>query len=328
MQKRILGKALEVSGMGLGCMGMSHGLGPPSDEKEMIALIHKAVDLGITFFDTAEVYGPFENEKLVGKALEPYRSKVVIATKCGIKMVDGKQVVDGRVSEIKKSVEGSLKRLKLDAIDLYYLHRVDPNVPIDDVAETMSDLIKQGKIRHWGMSEAGVATIRKAHAICPLTAIQSEYSMMWRKPEEELLPLLEDLGIGFVTFAPLGKGFLAGAITKDSVFGDKDNRRNVPRFQPENLAANQVLLDLISEIAAEKGATTAQVALSWVLHQKDWVVPIPGTRNPKRLEENIGAALITLAPHELLSIKTALDHIEIKGDRYHPDSFFAKRTGL
>ena len=328
MQRRILGKGFEVSAMGLGCMGMSHGMGPAGDEKDMISIIHRAVDLGITFFDTAEVYGPFENEKLVGKALEPYKGKVAIATKCGIKMIDGQQVVDGRVDEIRTSVEGSLKRLRLDAIDLYYLHRVDPNVPIEDVAGVMGELIRQGKIRHWGVSEAGINTIRRAHAVCPLTAVQNEYSMMWRKPEDELLPLLEKLGIGFVTFAPLGKGFLAGAITKDSVFGEKDNRRGVPRFLPDNLAENQVLLDLLSEIADEKGATTAQIALSWVLHQKNWMVPIPGTRNVERLKENIGAASLILSADELKNIKTALDQVEIKGDRYPPGSFFAKRSGL
>lgn len=308
-------------------MGMSSGYGPASDKKEMTALIHKAVDMGVTLFDTAEIYGPFENEKLVGDALAHYRDNVIIATKCGIKYMDGKQVVDGRPVEIRKSVEGSLKRLGVDTIDLYYLHRVDPNTPIEDVADTMKDLIQQGKIRHWGLSEASVETIRKAHAVCPLTAVQSEYSMMWRQPEDVLLPALEELGIGFVPFSPLGKGFLTGAITKDTTFVSGDFRNNVPRLQPENLEANHVLIHMIRELATEKSVTPAQIALAWVLHQKNWIVPIPGTRNMERLIENLGAENVTLTLGELAIIRDALDKIEIMGDRYPPGSDMAKRAG-
>ena len=328
MQKRKLGKSgLEVSAIGLGCMGMSYGYGPASDKKEMISLIHKAIDLGVTFFDTAEVYGPYVNEELLGEALAPFKGKVVIATKFGIKMVDGKQVLDSKPETIRQSVEGSLKRLKVETIDLYYQHRVDPNVPIEEVAGVIQDLIKEGKIRHWGLSEAGVETIRRAHAIQPLTAIQSEYSMMWRSPEEELLPTLEELGIGFVPFSPLGKGFLTGKIDKNSTFDSSDFRSIVPRFKPENLEANQVLVELIKKVAAEKNATPAQIALAWVLAQKPWIVPIPGTRKLERLEENLGAVDVELTQEELSDLNKALSKIEISGDRYPAGSEYANRTG-
>jgi aryl-alcohol dehydrogenase-like predicted oxidoreductase len=326
MDKRLLGKSgLEVSAIGLGCMGMSHGYGPAADKKEAIAVIHRAIDLGVTFFDTAEIYD--DNELLVGKALTSYHDKVVIATKCGIKNINGKQVVDGRPEEIRKSAEKSLKRLGIDAIDLYYLHRVDTNVPIEEVAGTMQELMRQGKIRHWGLSEAGVQTIRRAHAVCPVTAIQSEYSMMWRQPEEELLPALEELGIGFVPFSPLGKGFLTGAIQKDATFGNLDFRRMVPRFTPENIVENQELVNLVQDVAVAKDATPAQIALAWVLAQKLWIVPIPGTRNMKRLEENSGAATVQLSEQELTSLNAALDKIKVSGDRYPAGSDAAKRVG-
>ncbi len=325
MEKRILGKSgLEVSAIGLGCMGMSHGYGPASDKKDAIALIRKAIDLGVNFFDTAEIYD--DNEVVVGEALAPYRDQVVIATKCGIKSVNGKQVVDGRPEEIRRSAEKSLKRLGIETIDLYYLHRVDVNVPIEEVAETMKELMQQGKIRHWGLSEAGVQTIRRAHAVCPLTAIQSEYSMMWRQPEEELLPVLEELGIGFVPFSPLGKGFLTGTIQKDMRFGNSDFRSIVPRFTPENIAANQVLVNLIKEVAIDKIATPAQIALAWVLAQKPWIVPIPGTRSKARLEENLGAN-IKLSEQELGALNAALDKIKVAGERYPAGSDAAKRVG-
>ncbi|MEW5920757.1 MAG: aldo/keto reductase [Bacillota bacterium] len=328
MKKRKLGNSgLEVSAIGLGCMGMSYGYGPAADKKEMIFLIHAAIDRGVTFFDTAEVYGPYVNEELVGEALAPFKGKVVIATKFGIKMVDGKQVLDSKRSTIRQSVEGSLKRLKVEAIDLYYQHRVDPNVPIEEVAGVIQDLIKEGKIRYWGLSEAGVQTIRRAHAVQPLTAIQSEYSMMWRSPEEELLPTLEELGIGFVPFSPLGKGFLTGKIDKNATFVSSDFRSIVPRFKPENLEANQVLVELIKKVAAGKNATSAQIALAWVLAQKPWIVPIPGTRKLERLEENIGAADIELTPEELSDLNDALSKIKISGERYPAGSEYASRTG-
>ncbi|VBB08619.1 aldo/keto reductase [Lucifera butyrica] len=322
----MLGKSgLEVSSIGLGCMGMSHGYGPASDKKEAIAVIHRAVDLGVTFFDTAEVYD--DNEILVGEALASYRDNVVIATKCGIKNVNGKQVVDGRPEEIRKSAEKSLKRLGIDTIDLYYLHRVDTNIPIEEVAGTMKELMQQGKIRYWGLSEAGVQTIRRAHAVCPVTAIQSEYSMMWRQPEEELLPVLEELGIGFVPFSPLGKGFLTGTIQKDASFDKSDFRSIVPRFAPENIAANQELVNIITEVAAAKNATPAQIALAWVLAQKPWIVPIPGTRKMNRLEENLGTANVQLSEQELTALNEALDKIKVSGDRYPAGSDAAKRVG-
>jgi len=326
MKKRILGKSnLEVSAIGLGCMGMSHGYGPASDKKEAIAVIHKAIDMGVTFFDTAEIYD--DNEILVGEALASYRDKVVIATKCGIKNVNGKQVVDGRPEEIQKSAEKSLKRLGIDTIDLYYLHRVDVKIPIEEVAGTMKDLIQQGKIRYWGLSEAGVQTIRRAHAVCPVTAIQSEYSMMWRQPEMELLPTLEELGIGFVPFSPLGKGFLTGTIQKDASFGSSDFRSIVPLFTPENIDANQVLVNLVKEMAADKKATPAQIALAWVLAQKPWIVPIPGTRKMNRLEENLGAVNLQLSEQELAALHAELDKIKVSGDRYPAGSDAAKRVG-
>jgi aryl-alcohol dehydrogenase-like predicted oxidoreductase len=328
LQKRKLGKSgLEVSAIGLGCMGMSHGYGPASDKNEMISLIHAAIDRGVTFFDTAEVYGPYTNEELVGEALAPFKGKVVIATKFGIKVVNGKQVLDSKPEHIRQSVEGSLKRLKVEAIDLYYQHRVDPEVPIEEVAGVVKDLIQEGKVKHWGLSEAGVGTIRRAHAVQPLTAIQSEYSMMWRNPEEELLPTLEELGIGFVPFSPLGKGFLTGTIDKNATFVESDFRSIVPRFKPENLEANQVLVELIKRIAAEKNATPAQIALAWVLAQKPWIVPIPGMRKLERLEENLGAVNVMLTPEELSDLNDALSKIEIAGDRYPAGSEYADRTG-
>jgi len=327
MQIRKLGNnALEVSAIGLGCMGMSHGFGPAHDKKTMIALIRSAVERGVTFFDTAEVYGPFTNEELVGEALAPFRGRVVIATKFGIKIINGKQVQDSRPEQIRKSIEGSLKRLNTEYIDLYYQHRVDPAVPIEDVAETVKDLIKAGKVRHFGLSEPGVKTIRRAHAIQPVTAVESEYSLWWRRPEEELLPTLEELGIGFVPFSPLGKGFLTGSINKDSKFDSSDFRSIVPRFTPEALEANQVLVDLLNQVAKQRNSTPAQIALAWLLAQKPWIVPIPGTTKLNRLEENIGAAGITLTSGELNGIYSALEKIEVFGDRYPEE--LEKRTGL
>ncbi|BEG98465.1 aldo/keto reductase [Bacteroides sedimenti] len=326
MKYRKLGNSgLEVSEMGLGCMGMSSGYGPASDVKEMTKLIHAALVRGINFFDTAEIYGPYINEVLVGNALVHVRDKVVIATKFGIKYANGNQELDSRPEIIRASVEGSLKRLKTDVIDLYYLHRVDVNVPIEDVAGTIKDFMKEGKVKHWGLSEACVQTIRKAHAVCPVTAVQSEYSMMWRKPEEELLPALEEMGIGFVPFSPLGKGFLTGAINKNAKFEGSDFRSIVPRFTSENLNANQVLVNFIREIAAQKNATPAQVALAWVIAQKPWIVPIPGTRKMERLEENINALNIEFSPGEIAHINESLSKIEIKGARYPED--LEKRTG-
>jgi aryl-alcohol dehydrogenase-like predicted oxidoreductase len=326
VKKRQLGKSgLEVSAIGLGCMGMSHGYGPASDKKEMISLIHAAIDQGVTFFDTAEVYGPYVNEELVGEALKPFKGKVVIATKFGIQMENGKQVLDSKPETIRQSVEGSLKRLKIDTIDLYYQHRVDPNIPIEEVAGVVQDLIKEGKVKHWGLSEAGVETIRRAHAVQPLTAIQSEYSMMWRSPEEQLLPTLEELGIGFVPFSPLGKGFLTGKIDKNVTFDSSDFRSIVPRFKPENIEANQILVELIKKIAEEKDASPAQIALAWVLAQKPWIVPIPGTRKLERLEENLGAAEVKLTPEELDDLNDALSKIEISGERY--PAKYANRVG-
>ena len=321
MKTRNLGIAspLTVSTVGLGCMGMSHGYGAPSDIDEMVKLIRKAHDLGVTFFDTAEVYGPYTNEELVGKALAPIRNEVKIATKFGISMNmdDFKQVLDSRPETIRKSVEGSLKRLRTDHIDLYYQHRVDPNVPIEDVAGTISDLMKEGKILHWGLSEAGIETIKKAHAILPLTAVQSEYSMFWREPEKNLLPVLEELGIGLVPFSPLGKGFLTGGITKDTKFSKHDFRTSVPRFQKENIEANMKLVDFVKGIAVEKDITPAQVAISWLLYQKPWIVPIPGSRSLNHLEDNITAANVSYTPEEMKRINDFLDTIHIQGDRYN-----------
>ncbi len=326
MQKRQLGTSgLEVSALGLGCMGMSHGYGPAADKQDMIALIRKAVELGVTFFDTAEVYGPYANEELVGEALAPFKGEVVIATKFGIQIVDGKQILDSKPEIIRESVEGSLKRLGVDAIDLYYLHRVDPEVPVEDVAGVVKELVEAGKVKHWGLSEAGVETIRRAHAVLPVAAIQSEYSMMWRQPEEELLPVLEELGIGFVPFSPLGKGFLTGRFDKTATFGKDDFRSIVPRFSPENLDANQVLVELVREIATKKNATQAQIALTWVLAQKPWIAPIPGTTKIHRMEENFGAADTALTVDELNDLNDALARIKVAGDRYPAE--YAKRVG-
>src|SRR6184192_1536788 len=313
MQKRKLGKpGLEVSALGLGCMGMSQSYGLPPDKQAMISLIRTAVERGVTFFDTAEIYGPHTNEELVGEALVPVRAQVVIATKFGVgRDNNGQQIQDSRPERIRQSVEGSLKRLRTDVIDLYYQHRVDPNVAIEDVAGTVKDLIAQGKVRHFGMSEAGVRTIRRAHAVQPVTAVQSEYSLWWRRPEEELLPTLEELGIGFVPFSPLGKGFLTGTIDEKTTFVSSDFRNIVPRFTPEARKSNQALVDLLRRIAEQKKATPAQIALAWLLAQKPWIVPIPGTRKLKRLEENLGAAAVELATDDLRDIDDAASAITI-----------------
>jgi len=321
MQKRKLGKSnLEVSGLGLGCMGLSFGLGPAVDKKEGISLIRAAVERGVTFFDTAEVYGPFTNEELVGEALAPFRTQVVIATKFGWapNPEDGGKwsALDSRPEHIKEAVEGSLKRLKTDVIDLYYQHRVDPNVPIQDVAGAVKQLIQEGKVKHFGLSEAGVQTIRRAHVVQPITALQSEYSLWWREPENQILPTLEELGIGFVPFSPLGKGFLTGKINEETKFDKTDFRNIVPRFTPENRRANQALVDLLSKIAERKKATLAQIALAWILVQKPWMIPIPGTTKLHRLEENIGAAGIELTPDDLSQIDSATSKIPVQGARY------------
>lgn len=316
MKKRTLGKDLKVSALGLGCMGMSFAYGPVKEEKEMITLIHNAYDKGITFFDTAEVYGPNINEELLGKALLPFRNKIVLATKFGIKIENGKQIVSSDISKIKSGVEGSLKRLQTENIDLLYQHRVDSNVPIEDVAGVIQELIKEGKIKHWGLSEAGIETIKRAHKALPLTAIQSEYSMMWREPEKELLPLLEELKIGFVPFSPLGKGFLTSTIKEEKTFGKDDFRSIVPRFSKENLSVNQVLVDLINDIAKSKNVTASQIALAWVLAQKSWIVPIPGTTKINRLEENIAAVNVEFTSNELAELTKLLSKIVISGDRY------------
>jgi aryl-alcohol dehydrogenase-like predicted oxidoreductase len=316
MQKRKLGN-LEVSALGLGCMGMSSGYGPAADKKEMISLIHKAVDYGITFFDTAEAYGPFTNEELVGEALKPFREKVVIATKFGFKFGDGAtNRVDSRPEHVKDVAEASLKRLNLDTIDLFYQHRVDPEVPIEDVAGAVKDLIQQGKVKHFGLSEAGLQTIRRAHAIQPVTALQNEYSIWYRESEREILPALEQLGIGFVPFSPLGRGFLTGKINENTKFDTSDFRNNLPRFTPEAREANQRLVDLLTEIGKRKNATPAQISLAWLLAQKPWIVPIPGTTKLNRLEENIGAVEIELAPEDLREIENAASKVEIQGARY------------
>ena len=328
MNKRKLGKSgLQVSALGLGCMGMSIAYGQPGDKQEMIALIRKAVERGVTFFDTAEIYGPYTNEELVGEALAPFRGEVAIATKFGIKMsADYKQVQDSRPEGIRQSLEGSLKRLRVDAIDLYYQHRVDTNVPIEDVAGTVKDLIREGKVRYFGLSEPGVKTIRRAHAVQPVTAIQSEYSLWWRRPEEELLPTLEELGIGLVPFSPLGKGFLTGKIDEKTTFDKSDFRNIVPRFTPEARKANQALVDLIKNIAERKQTTPALIALAWLLTQKPWIVPIPGTKKLERLEENIGAVAVELTAADLREIESAASKITIQGERY-PEAL-EKRTGL
>jgi aryl-alcohol dehydrogenase-like predicted oxidoreductase len=320
MQKRKLGKSgLEVSAIGLGCMGLSFGYGPAVDKPDGISLIRAAVEHGVTFFDTAEVYGPFTNEELVGEALAPFKGKVVIATKFGFDLdpATGKQRgLDSRPEHIKQVADASLKRLKVDAIDLLYQHRVDTNVPIEDVAGAVKDLIEAGKVKHFGLSEPGVQTVRRAHAVHPVTAIQSEYSLWWRQPEEEFLPTLEELGIGFVPYSPLGKGFLTGAISENTKFDSTDFRNIVPRFAPEARKANQSLVDLLRDIAAEKKATPAQIALAWLLAQKLWIVPIPGTTKLNRLEENIGAAGITLTAGDLRDIETAVSKVTVQGARY------------
>jgi aryl-alcohol dehydrogenase-like predicted oxidoreductase len=320
MKKRRLGRSnLEVSALGLGCMGMSFGYGPPADKKEMTSLIRKAVELGVTFFDTAEVYGPFTNEELVGEALAPFRKQVAIATKFGFKLDPGtgKQVgLDSRPEHIKEVAEASLKRLKTDVIDLFYQHRVDPDVPIEDVAGAVKDLIRQGKVKHFGLSEAGAQTIRRAHAVQPVTALQSEYSLWWKEPEAEILPTLEALGIGFVPFRPLGKGFLTGAIKEDTKFDKTDFRNIVPRFTEENRKENQAMVDLIAKFARQKKATPAQIALAWLLAQKPWIVPIPGTTKVHRLEENIGAAEVELTPADVRELESAASEIAVQGARY------------
>jgi aryl-alcohol dehydrogenase-like predicted oxidoreductase len=335
MQKRKLGKSnLEVSAIGLGCMGMSFSYGPPKDKKEMTDLLHAAVDRGVTFFDTAEVYGPFTNEILVGEALAPYKGKVVIATKFGFDLrVDfdlraetAPPGVNSRPEQIKRAVEGSLKRLKVESIDLLYQHRVDPNVPIEDVAGTVKELIQAGKVKHFGMSEAGAQTIRRAHAVQPLTALQSEYSLWTRTPEKEVIPTLEELGIGFVPYSPLGRGFLTGAMNENTKFESSDFRNTLPRFTPEALKANQALIDLLGSIAKRKNATPAQVALAWLLAQKPWIVPIPGTTKLNRLEENLGAAELELTAADLNDIDVAASKIKVEGTRY-PERL-EKMTGL
>lgn len=320
IKKRTLGKSgLEVSALGLGCMGMSFGFGPPKDKPEMIALIRKAFDLGVTFFDTAEVYGPFINEELLGEAVVPFRRQIVIATKFGFK-IDSAAVrpagLDSRPQHIKDVAEASLKRLKTDRIDLFYQHRVDPQVPIEDVAGAVGDLIRQGKVKHFGLSEAGVPTIRRAHAVQPVSAVQSEYSLWWREPEAELLPALEERGIGFVPFSPLGKGFLTGKIDEDTKFETNDFRNLVPRFTRENRKANLALVRLLGDIAARKRSTPAQIALAWLLAQRPWIVPIPGTTKLSRLEENLGAASIELTPADLREIDDAASKVAIQGARY------------
>ncbi|MFP3886361.1 aldo/keto reductase [Priestia filamentosa] len=328
MRKRTLGNSgLEVSSIGLGCMGMSYGYGPPSDKKEMISVIREAVERGVTFFDTAEVYGPYTNEELVGEALQPFRNRVAIATKFGFHIQNGKQAgMNSRPEQIKKAVEDSLKRLRIEAIDLYYQHRVDPDVPIEEVAGALKDLIQEGKVKHWGLSEAGVKTIRRAHAVHPLAAVQSEYSLWWRRPEEELLPSLEELGIGFVPFSPLGKGYLTGRFNANSTFEDDDFRSILPRFTSEALQANEVLIQLLQKVAERKGATMAQIALAWLLAQKTWIVPIPGTTKLNRLEENLNSSNIKLTSEELNDINSATSKITLMGDRYPEE--LEKRTGL
>jgi aryl-alcohol dehydrogenase-like predicted oxidoreductase len=322
MQKRKLGKSgLEVSAIGLGCMSMSFGYGPPKDKKEMIAVIRGAVDRGVTFFDTAQVYGPFVNEELVGEALAPFRGRVVIATKFGFKYEnDGgaprNAGVDSRPDTIKQSVEGSLKRLHVDAIDLFYQHRVDPAVPIEDVAGAVKDLIQVGKVKHFGMSEAAAKTIRRAHAVQPVAAVQSEYSLWWKRPEEEVLPALEELGIGFVPYSPLGKGFLTGKINEETTFGSDDLRSRIPRFASDARKTNQALVDLLGRIATRKNATPAQIALAWLLAQKPWIAPIPGTTKLARVEENIGAAAVGLTPDDLREIDNSAAKIPVQGERY------------
>ena len=317
MQKRTLGNSnLEVSAIGLGCMGLSFGYGPATDKQEGMRLIQSAVERGVTFFDTAEAYGPFTNEELVGEALAPFRDQVVIATKFGFESGNAQEGLNSRPEHIREVTEASLKRLKTDHIDLFYQHRVDPDVPVEDVAGTVKDLIQEGKVKHFGLSEAGVQTIRHAHAVQPVTALQSEYSLWWREPEEEVLPTLEELGIGFVPFSPLGKGFLTGAIDENTSFDSTDFRNIVPRFTPEARKANQALVQLLGEIAAQKQVTRAQIAIAWLLAQKPWIVPIPGTTKLERLEENIGAAGVELTPDDLRDIESAVSLVSVQGARY------------
>jgi aryl-alcohol dehydrogenase-like predicted oxidoreductase len=318
MQKRKLGNSnLEVSALGLGCMGMSHGYGPPGDKTEMIAVIRAAVERGITLFDTAEIYGPYTNEELVGEALAPFHGRVAIATKFGFKIEAGKQTgLDSRPEHIRDVAEASLKRLKVESIDLFYQHRVDLSVPIEDVAGAVKKLIGEGKVKHFGLSEAGAKTIRRAHAVCPVTALQSEYSLWWREPEKEVLPALEELGIGFVPYSPLGRGFLTGKIDESTTLDSNDFRNNIPRFTPEARKANKGLVDVLSAIAARKHATPAQLALAWLLAQKPWIVPIPGTTKLHRLEENIGAASVELTPEDLRDIADTVSTIGVTGARY------------
>lgn len=319
MQKRTLGNSnLEVSAIGLGCMGLSYGYGPATDTQEAITLIRTAFERGVTFFDTAEAYGPYKNEELLGEALAPLRDQVVIATKFGFEFdgQGGQSGMDSRPKHIREVAEAALKRLNTEVIDLFYQHRVDPNVPIEDVAGTVKELIAEGKVKHFGLSEAGAQTIRRAHAVQPVAALQSEYSLWWREPEAEILPTLEELGIGFVPFSPLGKGFLTGQIDENTTFDSKDFRNIVPRFSPEARKANQALVDLLGEIATRKDATPAQIALAWLLTRKPWIVPIPGTTKLHRLEENIGAAAVELTHEDLSDIESALGHIEVQGDRY------------
>jgi aryl-alcohol dehydrogenase-like predicted oxidoreductase len=320
IQKRKLGKSgLEVSAIGLGCMGMSFGYGTVADKSEMITLIHKAVESGVNFFDTAEVYGPFINEELVREALAPFRREVVIATKFGFDTT-GVSALDSRPDHIRQVAEASLKRLRVEVIDLFYQHRVDPNVPIEDVAGEVKELIKEGKVKYFGLSEAGVQVIRRAHAVQPVTALQSEYSLWWREPEAEIIPTLEELGIGFVPFSPLGKGFLTGQIDQNTAFDSKDFRSTVPRLSPENLKANMAFVDLLGKVADQKGATPAQIALAWLLAQKPWIVPIPGTTKLHRLNENLGATSVELSSDELLELNTASSKIKVQGDRYSAGS--------
>ena len=320
MKKRKLGKSgLEVSAIGLGCMGMSFGYGPPKDKQEMISLIRASVEQGVTFFDTAEVYGPFTNEELVGEGLAPFRKQVVIATKFGFKLDPntGRSVgLDSRPEHIREVAALSLKRLRTDVIDLFYQHRVDPDVPIEDVAGTVKQLIQEGKVKHFGLSEAGVQTIRRAHAVQPVTALQNEYSLWWRRPEKEVLPTLEELGIGFVPFSPLGRGFLTGKMNENTTFDSTDFRNTLPRFTPEARKTNRALVDLLGQIAKQKKTTPAQIALAWLLAQKPWIVPIPGTTKRNRLEENVGAAEIELTPDDLREIESAASQIQVQGDRY------------
>ena len=315
MQKRRLGSGLEVSALGFGCMGMSFGYGQPASRGDGIAIVRAAVDGGVTFFDTAEAYGPYTNEELLGEALAPVRDRVVIATKFGFTFGETRGL-SSRPAHIREVAEASLKRLKIDTIDLFYQHRVDPDVPIEDVAGTVKDLIAEGKVRHFGLSEAGVQTIRRAHAVQPVTALQSEYSLWWREPEQQVIPTLEELGIGFVPFSPLGKGFLTGKIDETTTFDSTDFRNIVPRFTPDARKANQAVVDLLREIGGRKGATPAQIALAWLLAQKPWIVPIPGTRNPERLRENLGAAGLHLAADDLAGLTAAAARIPVRGDRY------------